>query len=376
MAADPVILDLGDVEDDALAFDQQSRTSHSDQPVPMGGVPRALREAAELAGLDPIAQLYNEALSYAREGHLRLARERLQVLLCFAPDDAEARLLLARVHVAAQRWKEALTALDEARNHGQMVPQALRRAVEDHLRSELSAEEERHAALTARDQGELTELRQEVRRVRSENAMLNGRASDLESEARRWAWATAGVSGLTILFVLANLLFGGSPADTEGAALAGGDAPVAEAPADGEAAEAGAVADEAVPAGAALANKVAETLRDDARLEGTRLQVQVDGSKVGLRGEVDAFAQLKHAQQLAGQVDGVSAVDADRVAVIARSRGAKHTVSQGDTLSHIAKHFYGDSSLAPRVLAANKKVLRGDAKNLQIGQELVIPKVD
>src|SRR5689334_9342416 len=94
-------------------FDQSVvRASHSEQPVPLGGVPRALREAAEMAGLDPVAQLYNEALRYAQEGHLRLARERLQVLLCMAPDDGDGRLMLARVHVAGQRWSEALAALD------------------------------------------------------------------------------------------------------------------------------------------------------------------------------------------------------------------------------------------------------------------------
>ena len=41
-----------------IRFDQASRTSHSDQPVPLGGVPRAMREAAEMAGLDPLAELY------------------------------------------------------------------------------------------------------------------------------------------------------------------------------------------------------------------------------------------------------------------------------------------------------------------------------
>ena len=108
-------------------FDQSTRQSSSEQPVPLGGVPRALREAAEMAGLDPIAQLYNEALRYGREGHLRLARERLQVLLCMAPDDGEARLMLARVHVAGQRWSDALAALDEAQSCGVDVPMSLRR---------------------------------------------------------------------------------------------------------------------------------------------------------------------------------------------------------------------------------------------------------
>jgi LysM repeat protein len=369
MATDPVMLDFGDVEDDAVAFDQQSRTAHSDQPITLGGVPAAIKQAAELGGLDPVAQLYNEALIYARDGHLRLARERLQVLLCFSPDDAEARLLLARVHVAAQRWKEGLLALDEAQAHGQPVPQTLRRAVEDHLRAEQSAEEDQRVALSARDQGEVQSLRTEVRRLRSENAMLHGRGSDLESETRRWAWATAGVSGLTILFVLANLVMGGgsveaAPAVVDGAA--GLEASVATDPTAPEA--------PMVNADTALANRVAETLRDDSELEATRLQVQVEGGSVSLRGEVDAHAQVKHASALAAAVPGVTAVDTERVVVLARLRGTTHKVQSGETLSHIARHYYGDSSLSKRVLAANKARLGGDARGLQIGMELVIPK--
>ena len=101
-------------EANELQFDNASRSSHSDQPVPLGGVPRALREAAEMSGLDPVSELYNEALRYASEGHLRLARERLQMLLCMKPDDGESRLMLAKIFVAGQRWQDAIAALDEA----------------------------------------------------------------------------------------------------------------------------------------------------------------------------------------------------------------------------------------------------------------------
>ena len=44
---------------------QFARQNRSDVEVPRGGLPRALRELAELNGMDPIAQLYNEALQYA-----------------------------------------------------------------------------------------------------------------------------------------------------------------------------------------------------------------------------------------------------------------------------------------------------------------------
>jgi len=48
--------------------DSPSRCSLSDQPIPPGGVPRAIRVACDESGLDPIAELYNEALRFASEG--------------------------------------------------------------------------------------------------------------------------------------------------------------------------------------------------------------------------------------------------------------------------------------------------------------------
>ena len=212
---------------DSLDFSQSVRPSESMAPMPTGGIARALREAAEKSGIDPVAELFNEALGYAQEGHLRLARERLQVLLCMAPDDGEARLMLARVHVAGQRWTDALAALDEARNCGVSVPKPLRRAVEDRLRAHRAGEEEQRAAVSARNQGEVMALRHESRRFRSENAELTSRVAQLEREVRKWAWATLGVSVIAISFVLGSLYFSGLPGSTpEGAQAAAGPSPI------------------------------------------------------------------------------------------------------------------------------------------------------
>ena len=49
----------------------------------------------------------------AAGGVVPQARERLAILLALAPEDGEARLLLAKVQVAAQKWREALAALDD-----------------------------------------------------------------------------------------------------------------------------------------------------------------------------------------------------------------------------------------------------------------------
>ena len=50
----------------------------------------------------------------------------------------------------------------------------------------------------------------------------------------------------------------------------------------------------------------------------------------------------------------------------------KYTVVSGDSLSKIAKHFYGDANKYMKIFEANKDQLN-DPNKIQIGQELVIP---
>jgi nucleoid-associated protein YgaU len=50
----------------------------------------------------------------------------------------------------------------------------------------------------------------------------------------------------------------------------------------------------------------------------------------------------------------------------------KYTVVSGDSLSKIAKHFYGDANKYMKIFEANKDKL-SDPNKVQIGQELVIP---
>jgi LysM repeat protein len=50
----------------------------------------------------------------------------------------------------------------------------------------------------------------------------------------------------------------------------------------------------------------------------------------------------------------------------------KYTVVSGDSLSKIAKHFYGDANKYMKIFEANKDQL-DDPNKIQIGQELLIP---
>lgn len=354
---------------ESIRFDDtSSRFSNSDQSVPLGGVPRALRTAAETAGLDPCAELYNEALRYATEGHLRLSRERLQMLLCMCPDDGESRLLYAKVQVASQKWNEALSALDEAQACGLHVPTELRRAVEDHLRAEEAEKEEERAALRAREQGEIKALRQEARRLRSENAALLGRSSELERETRKWAWTTAGVSSMAILFIIANLAFGSSD---EAGTTPQPPPMVATSPALLPAS----LTNQA-PASTSnmIVNKAAEALQTAPLLEGTNLEVTVVAGNATVSGSVVNHYQLRELEHILNSIDGINSITLENVANDARESGGKHTVQGGDTLSHIAYYYYGDASLTAPILKANRGALGGRA-NLSIDQVLEIPSV-
>ncbi|MBP1636705.1 MAG: LysM domain protein [Acidobacteria bacterium] len=49
-----------------------------------------------------------------------------------------------------------------------------------------------------------------------------------------------------------------------------------------------------------------------------------------------------------------------------------YTVKSGDTLSKLAKHFYGDAQRYPAIFEANRDQLK-DPDKIQVGQKLKIP---
>lgn len=371
---------------EAVRFDDASRCSMSETPVPHGGVARALRMAAETAGLDPLAELYNESLRLATAGKLREARDRVHMLLTMAPEDGEARLLLARLQVASQQWQDALNTLEEAEANGHEVPGELRRAVEEHLRAEEAEGAEHRQAVDAREQGEIKALRAEARRLRSENAQLLGRTAELEGETKRWAWMTAGVSGLATIFLFANLVLGGRgsegapavavvdevpEASVAAATAAPSEAPVAAAPkAEAPKAEAPKAAGTT-----AIAARASQALASAAGLDGSKLEVEVAKGEATLRGVVPTFRHRKTAEKVLLGIEGVNSVKADDVVVKARTEGTTHKVRGGDSLSKVAYEYYGEASRSNTILKANTKELGGKT-DLSVGQTIKIPPID
>ncbi|MFT7520325.1 MAG: LysM repeat protein [Kiritimatiellia bacterium] len=373
------------MQSEIVRFDESSRSSLSDQPPGPGGVARALRTAAEAAGLDAPSELYNEALRFAGDAHFSEAMERLQLLLCLDENDIEALLLLAKVHVACQRWPQALTCLDKARAAGAIIPTTLRSAVEEHLRSDRAGQSEVRSAERARSDGEIDALRQEARRIRSENANLLGTVHSLGNETRRWAWATAGVASISILFIVVNLAFSGSstpgvpptadvPTVVAGAVVT---PPIVDSNGDAEAAPSIAPASPgtATPTSSALALSAQEALQSAPGLDGAALEVAVASGNAVVSGRVETHLQLKRAEDVLTEISGITDVNIDKVNVLSRTKGASHVVVSGDSLSSIAYRYYGDASLAKTIMRANPKTLRGRA-NLQIGMNLKVPGID
>jgi nucleoid-associated protein YgaU len=134
--------------------------------------------------------------------------------------------------------------------------------------------------------------------------------------------------------------------------------------------------------------------------------IMVDGDKVTLMGYVPSLDVKEKTVLLAGNIDGVAKVD-DRLHVGARPGAAQpkiaagstlgtgtgkvqmspnetsgagapawqsrtYTVEKGDTLSAIAKKFYGDASDYPAIFEANKPML-SDPDKIYPGQVLRIP---
>ena len=53
----------------------------------------------------------------------------------------------------------------------------------------------------------------------------------------------------------------------------------------------------------------------------------------------------------------------------------KYTVKEGDTLSAIAKKFYGEGADYMIIYEANKDLIGDDPSQIQIGMELKIPNI-
>lgn len=308
---------------DLIQFDDTPRPGI----VPEDGtavIGRVLKEA----GVDVPCTLYNEAIDCARDGHLGQAMSRLQMLLCLDPDDADAHLLLAKVHAAQNKPTEALARLEAATQGGAVPPAGFRDYLEAAIRAERSRDEEQRARVAAREVAEVRALRAEARQLRSDNVRLETEVTDGFHRERLWKYATIGASvfGSLVILVLAFT----TPSAKE--------SPPAMLP-------------ETETAMADVAPAV------------------VDPPLAVVAPPVVPVAKPVVAAPIAKPVVAAPVV----AAPVAKHAGAQtHVVASGDTLYKIAKRYYGDATKWEKIQSANPGKIK-NGKDLTLGTTLTIP---
>ena len=121
------------------------------------------------------------------------------------------------------------------------------------------------------------------------------------------------------------------------------------------------------PTGEAVA---AELSRQGLPAQG--LNVSVEGDKVKVSGTAPDAATREKLILAAGNIAGVSAVEDQITATSQEPEAQFHTVVRGETLSAIAKQYYGNASAYPQIFEANKPMLK-DPDHIYPGQVLRIP---
>lgn len=104
------------------------------------------------------------------------------------------------------------------------------------------------------------------------------------------------------------------------------------------------------------------------------LDVRFDGEgKLVMNGQAASKADYEKAALIAGNVMGVSQVDS-QVSFPNNGEADAQTyeVQSGDTLSKIAKQFYGDANAYNKIFEANQPMIK-DADEIYPGQMLRIP---
>jgi len=106
------------------------------------------------------------------------------------------------------------------------------------------------------------------------------------------------------------------------------------------------------------------------------LEVKYDpaSGKVSLTGEAANPEALQKAVLMAGNVQGVAEVAVDEVkgASADAVKAEYYIIKSGDTLSKIAKQYYGNANDYPKIFEANREVIK-DPDKIFPGQKIRIP---
>ena len=88
------------------------------------------------------------------------------------------------------------------------------------------------------------------------------------------------------------------------------------------------------------------------------LGIRVDDDKVTLTGKATSQEAREKIVLLVGNVEGIGGVDDRMTATTAAPEAQYYEVKSGDTLSKIAKQFYGDANKYHQIFEANRPMLK------------------
>jgi len=103
------------------------------------------------------------------------------------------------------------------------------------------------------------------------------------------------------------------------------------------------------------------------------LAVEFKNGVVSMSGQATSAEAMEKAVLMAGNVQGVAEVKIDGLqAPPVQAKVEYYLIKKGDTLSAIAKQFYGKPNDYPRIFEANREVIK-DPNKIFPGQKIRIP---
>ena len=109
-------------------------------------------------------------------------------------------------------------------------------------------------------------------------------------------------------------------------------------------------------------------------LDVENLEIDLNDGVATVYGQVDSQEDKEKIILTVGNFKGIGGVD-DRISVTKEEDAADfHTVESGESLSKIAKHYYGDAMKYKELFEANKPMLE-DPDKIYPGQVLRIPRL-
>ena len=103
------------------------------------------------------------------------------------------------------------------------------------------------------------------------------------------------------------------------------------------------------------------------------LQLDFDHGVVSISGKATSAEAMEKAVLMAGNIQGVSEVMIDNLkAPPVQAKIEYYIIKKGDTLSAVAKQFYGKANDYPRIFEANREVIK-NPDLIFPGQKIRIP---